>query len=105
MTQPAPDQDLTPAEAFPGTLAPAEAAAAARYRRSADAAETIRGYRRDWQAFSEWCIARHATALPAAPATVGAHLAALADAGRALATGSVKNLGQAACLSRADRPG
>ena len=82
----APDQDLTPAERGHGTLAPAEAAAAARYRRSADAAETIRGYRRDWQAFSEWCIARHATALPAAPATVGAHLAALADAGRALAT-------------------
>ena len=82
----APDQDLTPAEPGHGTLAPAEAAAVARYRRSADAAETIRGYRRDWQAFSEWCIARHATALPAAPATVGAHLAALADAGRALAT-------------------
>ncbi|MFC7478306.1 tyrosine-type recombinase/integrase [Dankookia sp. GCM10030260] len=69
-----------------GSLAPAEAAAAARYRRSADAAETLRGYRRDWQAFSAWCADRHASALPAAPATVGAHLAALADAGRALAT-------------------
>jgi len=76
----------SPAPVFPGTLAPAEAAAAARYRRSADAEETIRGYRRDWQAFAAWCADRHASALPAAPATVGAHLAALADAGRALAT-------------------
>lgn len=83
MIQPAPDHALTPT---PGTLTPAEAAAAARYRRGADAAETIRGYRRDWQAFAGWCAARHATALPAVPATVGAHLAALADAGRALAT-------------------
>lgn len=85
----APDwhQDLMPAaDPGPAALTPAEAAAAARYRRSADAAETIRGYRRDWLAFSEWCTARHATPLPAAPATVGAHLAALADAGRALAT-------------------
>ncbi|WP_431272875.1 hypothetical protein [Dankookia sp. P2] len=76
---------LVPANPTPGSLAPAEAAAA-RYRRSADAAETLRGYRRDWQAFADWCAERHAAALPAAPATVGAHLAALADAGRALAT-------------------
>ena len=79
MIQPVPDP-------IPGTLSPFEAAAAARHRRGADAAETLRGYRRDWQAFSEWCAARHADPLPAAPATVGAHLAALADAGKALAT-------------------
>ena len=52
MIQPVPDP-------IPGTLSPFEAAAAARYRRGADAAETLRGYRRDWQAFSEWCAARH----------------------------------------------
>ena len=85
MTPPAPDHALT-ATPTPGNLTPVEAAAVARYRRGADAAETIRGYRRDWQAFAGWCAARHAAALPAAPATVGAHLAALADAGRALAT-------------------
>ena len=46
----------------------------------------MRGYRRDWRDFAAWCAARDLAPLPAAPEAVGAHLAALADAGRALAT-------------------
>ena len=43
-----------------------EAASAARYRRGADAAETVRGYRRDWRDFAAWCAARDLAPLPAA---------------------------------------
>ena len=43
------------------------------------APETARAYAMDWQAFVAWCQAAERTALPAAPATVAAFLAAAAE--------------------------
>lgn len=42
----------------------------------AHAAETIRLYARDWAAFCRWCRKQNVSALPAAPDTVAAYLAA-----------------------------
>ena len=46
---------------------------------------TLRAYKADWTHFSQWCAAHGFIAIPAAPATVGAYLASLADS-RAPAT-------------------
>jgi hypothetical protein len=64
-----------PPDAVPGTVAPPAAAEAvvAPVRR---APETARLYAADWQRFVAWCQAADLTALPAAPATVAAFLAA-----------------------------
>src|SRR3984957_15563566 len=43
------------------------------------APETLRLYASDWAAFVTWCRLAGAAPLPAAPATVAAYLAALAD--------------------------
>ena len=54
-------------------------AAAQTLARQATAAATLRAYKADWAHFSAWCAAHGFLAAPAAPATVGAYLASLAD--------------------------
>jgi integrase len=64
----------------PPTQAGAAALAAAQaLAKKATAAATLRAYRADWTHFSDWCTAHGFVAVPAAPATVGAYLASLAD--------------------------
>ena len=40
---------------------------------------TRRAYTREWSAFAAWCASRDVSALPAAPATLAAYIAGLAD--------------------------
>jgi integrase len=47
--------------------------------RKATAPATLRAYKADWTHFSDWCAAHGFVPVPAAPATVGAYLASLAD--------------------------
>ena len=63
-------------------------AAAADYRRAARADNTRRAYRSGVAAFTEWCAVHAQTALPAAPETVAAFLAA--EAGRGLAVNTLR---------------
>ena len=69
------------------TFAEAEAAAAD-YRRAARAENTRRAYRAAVAAFTDWCAAHRQTALPAAPETIAAFLAA--EAGRGLAVNTLR---------------
>jgi integrase len=55
------------------------------YQSAADAPETLRAYKADFDNFSAWCEAHSFQALPAEPETVGAYLAA-AGLGYALPT-------------------
>ena len=52
---------------------------ARKFAAASKADETRRAYARAWQAFTAWCASKHLTALPAAPVTLAAYLAALAD--------------------------
>jgi integrase len=63
-------------------------AAAADYRRAARADNTRRAYRAGVAAFTQWCAIHARTALPAAPETVAAFLAA--EAGRGLAVNTLR---------------
>jgi integrase len=63
-------------------------AAAADYRRAARADNTRRAYRAAVAAFTDWCAAHRQRALPAAPETVAAFLAA--EAGRGLAVNTLR---------------
>ena len=54
-------------------------AAAQVLARKATAAATLRAYKADWTHFSTWCAAHGFIPVPAAPATVGAYLASLAE--------------------------
>jgi integrase len=65
---------------LPGAPAATQSDAAARgYRAEADAPETLRAYRADLACFRAWCAGEgRPAAIPAAPETVGAYLAALA---------------------------
>jgi site-specific recombinase XerD len=56
------------------------------YARNEKAENTRRAYRSALAAFVEWCAARNASSLPAAPGTVAAYLAGLADQGRKVST-------------------
>jgi hypothetical protein len=67
-----------------------ELESAARYAASALASSTRAAYERDWRVFAQWCVARGLGAMPAAPATVAAFLAAEAD------RAAIKSLEQAA---------
>src|ERR1700754_3931942 len=67
---------LVPAPTSPGATALAAAQALARL---ATAAATLRAYKADWTHFSQWCAVHGFVPVPAAPATVGAYLASLAD--------------------------
>ena len=63
-------------------------AAAADYRRAARAENTRRAYRAAVARFTDWCHEHRQTALPAAPETVAAFLAA--EAGRGLAVNTLR---------------
>jgi hypothetical protein len=54
---------------------------AERYAASALAASTRKAYEADWRVFAQWCATHALSAIPAAPATVGAFLAVEADRG------------------------
>jgi len=58
-----------------------ELKSAERYAQNALAPSTRRAYERDWLTFASWCAPRGLQAIPAAPATVAAFLAAEADRG------------------------
>src|SRR6195952_2768032 len=49
------------------------------YAQKAAAPATLRAYKADWTNFAQWCAAHGFTPVPAAPKTVGAYLASLAD--------------------------
>ena len=74
-----------PAPAAPAVLpaltpaGQAALAAAQALARKATAPATLRAYKADWTHFAAWCAAHGFTPVPAAPATVGAYLASLAD--------------------------
>lgn len=59
---------------------------AAELARAAKAENTLAAYAGDWSRFAAWCAAHGLTARPAAPVTVAAYIAQLADAGRKVAT-------------------
>jgi integrase len=65
---------LVPTPAGQAALAAAQALA-----RQATAPATLRAYKADWTHFSRWCADHGFVPVPAAPATVGAYLASLAD--------------------------
>jgi integrase len=65
---------LVPTPAGAAALAAAQALA-----RKAAAPATLRAYKADWTHFAEWCAAHGFVPVPAAPATVGAYLASLAE--------------------------
>jgi len=80
----------TPAPAFTARLVTEAGAAALAHAqtlaRQATAPNTLRAYKADWQHFARWCAAHGFVPVPAAPATVGAYLASLAES-HAPATG------------------
>ena len=65
---------IAPTPAGQAALAAAQALA-----RKATAPATLRAYKADWTHFSQWCADHGFIPVPAAPATVGAYLASLAD--------------------------
>jgi len=67
----------------PPALSEAEIAGARRFVEASRAASTRAAYTADWRRFSEWCVARHAPALPANPALVAVYLSALSRRGLA----------------------
>ncbi len=56
------------------------------YAADALAPRSKRAYEGDWNAFAAWCTTNRVEALPAAPETVAAYLAQLAERGRRLTT-------------------
>jgi integrase len=64
----------TPTAAGQAALAAAQALA-----KRATAPATLRAYKADWTHYADWCAAHGFIAVPAAPATVGAYLASLAE--------------------------
>jgi site-specific recombinase XerD len=56
------------------------------YVSRARAANTLRGYRADWQDFTGWCATRDLAALPCEPQTLAYYLAEHAAAGRKVST-------------------
>ena len=75
--------DLIPLASISGAvvLADAEIEAVRDYAEAQHAASTCACYDRDWRIFTAWCAARHASPLPAEPATVAAFLASQASVG------------------------
>src|SRR5882757_3600676 len=78
--------DVPPPVSDPTAVAPAltpagQAAldAARALARKATAPATLRAYKADWAHYADWCAAHGFIAVPAAPQTVGAYLASLAD--------------------------
>lgn len=63
----------------PSAAGQAALATADGFSRKATAAATLRAYRADWAHFAAWCADHGFVAVPAAPDTVGAYLASLAE--------------------------
>jgi integrase len=77
-----PDPSQTAAALAVRALTPAGQAAleaAQALAKHAAAPATLRAYKADWTHFAQWCAGHGFTPVPAAPATVGAYLASLAD--------------------------
>jgi hypothetical protein len=72
---------VTDASTWPVALGP-DLQDAAGYARAEKAEATKRAYRSDFALFRAWCETKHVTALPAAPKSVAAFLAAEARKGR-----------------------
>ncbi len=68
--------DLTALDTAAGQAA---LAVAARFARRSAAANTLRAYRADWTHYAAWCETAGFEPVPAAPSTVGAYLASLAE--------------------------
>jgi integrase len=64
---------------MPTPAGQAALAAARALAKKAAAANTLRAYKADWTHFAQWCAAHGFVPVPAAPATVGAYLASLAE--------------------------
>ena len=64
---------------LPTPAGQAALAAAQTLAKQATAPATLRAYKADWSHFAAWCALHGFTPVPAAPATVGAYLASLAD--------------------------
>jgi site-specific recombinase XerD len=77
---------LSEASKLPAALGP-DLAAAIDLARAEKAASTRKAYGTDFRLFREWCDAKGAPALPAAPETVAAYLAAHADTSKASTLG------------------
>ena len=78
--------DLTSSDQpSPAPLAPLRDVVAD-YAAASRSAATMRAYTQGWQHFTAWCDQRQVVALPAAPETVAAYLADLAQNGRKVAT-------------------
>src|SRR5262245_53355922 len=60
------------------------------YAQAEKAAATRVAYASDWRDFAAWCALRGATALPATPGLVAAHLSDLAGAGGKASTSAHK---------------
>jgi site-specific recombinase XerC len=77
-----PSRSLVKADAsdVPATLGP-ELEEAACYAQAEKAPATKRAYRSDFELFRSWCMTKHVLAVPAAPETVSAFLAAEANRG------------------------
>lgn len=74
--------DLIPLGASaPGNLTEAEIDRTMHFAAKAKAPGTLRAYADDWRAFSIWCLARGAQALPAHAGIVAAYIAHCADSG------------------------
>jgi integrase len=85
---PEPDSALVPdgpggapraVTAVPTAAGQAALARAQGLARQAAAAATLRAYKADWQHYAAWCAGAGFAPVPAAPATVGAYLASLAE--------------------------
>ena len=75
---------VRPAEVPPAIVA--AVASAKGYMGASMATNTLRAYQGQWAAFTRWCEAAGVPSLPAAPGTIAAYLADLADGGKKAST-------------------
>lgn len=73
-------------ESLPPEVVTEERQRVQRFLDAATAANTVRAYRHDWDEWRAWCDIRALDPLPAEPDSVARHVAALAEAGAAVAT-------------------
>lgn len=83
-----PDHSPTPLESDPLELLDAVplTEAESEYVEAARAANTLRGYRSDWNEFASWCTQHDRAPLPAAASTITGYLSDLAKAGAKVGT-------------------
>ena len=82
----------------------------ARYVQAARSANTLRGYRSDWNEFSSWCAEHNVESLPATAAAISGYLTVLAGHGAKVGTMSRRlsairlPTGSATCPTRPRTP-